>query len=90
LLTHFVLLNCLAISDDLLGSYIGAAGIAPGIELDAIRGNERALAVTRNVGRRVAEMSRIVKAGQAVLDDTLPEKYTFRRDMLKPRQELTL
>ena len=82
LLGHFVLMNCLAISGDLLQSYIGAAGIAPGIELDAIRQDKRALAVARNVGRRVAEMSRIVKAGLAALENELPEKYFFRREML--------
>ena len=82
LLMHFVLMNCLALSGDLLQSYIGAAGVAPGIELDAIRRNERALAVARNVGRRVAEMSCIVKAGLAALSDELPEKYFFRREML--------
>jgi multimeric flavodoxin WrbA len=82
LLEHFVLMNCLAVSGDLLQSYIGAAGVAPGIELDAIRRNERALAVARNVGRRVAEMSRIVKVGLAALGDELPEKYFFRREML--------
>jgi multimeric flavodoxin WrbA len=82
LLTHFVLMNCLALSGDLLQSYIGAAGIAPGVELDAIRRNERALAVARNVGRRVAEMSHVVKAGLAALGDELPEKYFFRREML--------
>ena len=85
LLTHFVLMNCLAISGDLLQSYIGAAGVAPGIELDAIRRNEQALAVARNVGRRVAEMSRIVKAGLVVLGDELPEKYFFRREMMGPK-----
>jgi hypothetical protein len=82
LLVHFVLMNCLAISGDLLQSYIGAAGVAPGIELDAIRRNERALAVARNVGQRVAEMSRIVKAGLAALENELPEKYFFRRETL--------
>ena len=82
LLEHFVLMNCLAVSGDLLQSYIGAAGVAPGIELDAIRRNERALAVARNVGRRVAEMSCIVKVGLATLENELPEKYFFRREML--------
>lgn len=82
LLAHFVLMNCIAISGDLLGSYIGAAGVAPGIELDAIRGNKQALSVARNVGLRVAEMSRIVKAGLEVLGEQLPEHYRFRRESL--------
>lgn len=82
LLAHFVLMNCIAISGDLLGSYIGAAGVAPGIELDAIQSNQPALSVARNVGQRVAEMSCIVKAGMDVLGDELPEQYRFRPEML--------
>jgi hypothetical protein len=38
--------------------------------------------VARNVGRRVAEMSCIVKVGLAALGHELPEKYFFRREML--------
>jgi multimeric flavodoxin WrbA len=82
LVAHFVLMNCIAISGDLLGSYIGAAGIAPGIELDAIQGNQRTLSIARNVGQRVAEMSRVVRAGMDVLEDDLPDQYRFRQDAL--------
>jgi multimeric flavodoxin WrbA len=86
LLSHFVLLNCVAISGDLLKSYIGAAGIAPGIELDAIRSDDGALAVARNLGQRVAEMSHVVKVGLAALGDELPEDYFFGRDTLTPKR----
>jgi multimeric flavodoxin WrbA len=85
LLSHFVLMNCLALSGDLLKSYIGAAGISPSTDLDAIRTDDGALAVARNLGLRVAEMSHIVKAGMAVQGDELPATYFFRREMLKPK-----
>lgn len=84
LLSHFVLMNCLALSGDLLKSYLGAAGVAPSIDLDAIRSDDGALVVARNLGQRVAEMSHIVKAGLAALGDELPETYFFRREMPKP------
>ncbi len=85
LLSHFVLMNCLALSGDLLRSYIGAAGISPGIDRDAIRSDQGALEAARNLGQRVAEMSHIVKAGLKALSDELPETYYFRPEMLTPR-----
>ena len=88
LMQHFLVMNCIAIAGDLLDSYIGAAGIAGGIELDAILQDEQGLRTARNVGRRVAEMTRIVKAGLAVLSEELPEGYFFKRDRLgKKRTE---
>jgi len=85
LIEHFLLMNCVAIAGDLLGSYIGCNAIAPGIELDAISRDERALRIARNAGRRVAEMALIIKAGMEALGPALPPEYRFTWEMLGQR-----
>lgn len=85
LIEHFLLMNCVAIAGDLLESYIGCNAIAPGIELDAISEDKRALRVARNVGRRVAEMALIIKAGMEALGPALPPEYRFTWETLGPK-----
>lgn len=82
LIEHFLLMNCVAVAGDLLQSYIAAMGIALGIELDAIRQDQYAMSVARNVGRRVAEMTRIVQAGIQALGPALGPEYRFTPEVL--------
>lgn len=77
-----LMLNGVVVSgDSLMGSYIGAAAHAgQGMEAfakDNILNDAEGLMCAENVGRRVAEMTRIVTAGKAALADQLPEEYTF-------------
>ncbi len=80
-----LMLNGVAVSGDtLMGSYIGAAAHSgKGMEAfskDNILNDAEGLMCAENVGRRVAEMTAIVKAGKAALGNELPEEYSCAWD----------
>jgi multimeric flavodoxin WrbA len=80
---HFLLMNCLAVSGDMPDSYIGAAGLATSsLDTKSILNDKVAMRTARNVGRRLAEMTRIVKVGIEVLHDQLPKEYYFSKENL--------
>lgn len=72
-----LMMNCLPVSGDTPGSYIGGPGFAPTWEKGSIMQDEPSLAVARNVGRRTAEMTLIVKAGLKAMEPELPEGYYY-------------
>jgi hypothetical protein len=71
--------------DTLADSYIGAAawtGQMPNpLAEDNILQDEQGLDCAASVAKRVAEMARIVKAGEAALGDDLPEDYSYTWDV---------
>jgi len=82
-----LLMNGVAVSGDtMLGSYIGAVGWtgnASGDILeqlkskDAVLEDKEGLMCAENLGKRVAEMTKIVKAGLLAIKDELPSEYFY-------------
>jgi hypothetical protein len=77
-------MNGVAVSGDtMLGSYIGAAANTCGATLERIRSKDAVLEDTEglmcaeNLGKRVAEMTKIVKAGLLAIKDELPGEYFY-------------
>jgi multimeric flavodoxin WrbA len=82
-LQHFLVMNCLAVSGDTPDSYIGAPGLAPSaLDANSILQDEIGMRTARNLGKRLAEMTRIVRIGMKVLGDQLPGEYSFSKEML--------
>ena len=91
LLNSSILNNNFAVAGDTtLGGYIGAAATSfgvPGIEdmdrydklmsKDIILKDEKGVELAVNLGQRVAEMTRIVKAGISTLEKDLPKEYFY-------------
>lgn len=78
LMSQAVVMNCLVVSGD-TGSYIGtSAWTMQERARDAVLRDERAIACAVNVGKRVAEMTKIVKAGISVLRKELPSDYFYK------------
>ena len=76
-------MNCLAIAGDTPDSYIGAAGLATSaLDTKSILNDAVALRTARNVGQRLAQMTRIVKVGLKALGDQLPKEYYFSKEKL--------
>jgi multimeric flavodoxin WrbA len=71
-----LLMNCLPVSGDTPGSYIGAPGFAPTWEKGSIRQDAESMAVARNLGGRVAEMTLVVRAGLSARRGILPAEYS--------------
>jgi len=65
--------------DSIMGAYTGAAAYTGGgfeaFAKDNILSDHEGLMCAENVGKRVAETARIVKAGKEVLGKSLPEEY---------------
>lgn len=79
-----LVMNSVVVSGDtILGNYIGAAANAGGATLermrskDAVLEDKEGLMCAENLGKRVAEMTRIVKAGLEVMKDELPSEYFY-------------
>lgn len=70
-----VVMNCIPVSGDMPGSYLGVAGHAPTLLAGSIAEDQMALAVAENLGRRVAETTLIVRAGTQAMADKLPDVY---------------
>jgi multimeric flavodoxin WrbA len=72
--------NVVVSGDSLMGSYLGAASFSGGgfeaFAKDNVLNDHEGLMCAENVGKRVAEMTGIVKAGLAALRQKLPSEYT--------------
>jgi multimeric flavodoxin WrbA len=67
--------------DTILGSYIGAAACSGGEDpasKDNVLKDEEGLRCAVNLGKRVAEMTRIVKTGKSALEKELPSEYFYK------------
>ena len=75
--------------DTLLGNYTGAAAPHTGCGMDELRSknvslqSEEGIACVMNLGKRVAELTRIVKAGMLALKDELPSEYFYTWEEVK-------
>ena len=79
-----LVMNGVAVSGDtMLGSYIGAAANTCGATLERIRSKDavledkEGLMCAENLGKRVAEMTKIVRAGLLAIKDELPGEYFY-------------
>jgi multimeric flavodoxin WrbA len=73
--SSLLLMNCMPVSGDTPGSYVGGAGFAPTWQKGSIRKDQPSLDVARNVARRVAEMTLVVRNGLNSLSSVLPKEY---------------
>jgi len=77
IIDHFLLMNCLPVTGDMPESYLGVGGFAPNTEY--LREDRVARETAYSLGRRVAEMAKIVKAGVQALSAELPAEYFYSR-----------
>ncbi|HHY95292.1 MAG TPA: flavodoxin family protein [Firmicutes bacterium] len=84
LVNSSLLMNGVVVSGDtIMGNYIGASGYTGGASAeqmtskDVVLQDEEGLRCVTNLGKRVAEMTRIVKAGMLALRDELPPEYSY-------------
>ena len=88
LVNSSLLMNGVVVSGDtLLGNYIGATGyVGAAKELsllerckskDAVLRDEEGIACVVNLGKRVAEMTKIVRGGMLALEKELPSEYFY-------------
>ena len=84
LVNSALLMNGVVVSGDTwLGNYIGAAAYTGGCTPEQLRSKKVVLQDTEgmdcaeNLGKRVAEMAKIVKAGLAAVKDELPSEYFY-------------
>jgi multimeric flavodoxin WrbA len=77
-----LVMNGVVVSGDtMLGNYIGAAANTGEINLDRLRSKDvvledkEGLTCAENLGKRVAEMTKIIKAGLRAIKDELPSEY---------------
>jgi multimeric flavodoxin WrbA len=95
LINSCLIMNGVVVSGDtLVGSYIGAPALAVPTKVDKTTGinwvkrrdlvldDEKGIECAINLGKRVAEMTRIVKAGMAVLEKELPSEYFYKWEEL--------
>lgn len=77
MIQHLLLMNCLPISADTPDSYIGVTGWTRSYEGGKIQDDEVAIHASRNLGKRVAEMTKIIKAGIQIFKKDLGPEYYF-------------
>lgn len=84
LVNSSLLMNGIVVSGDtILGNYIGATGYTGGPSEEQLRSkdvvlqDEEGISCVTNLGKRVAETTRIVKAGKSALEKELPEEYSY-------------
>lgn len=80
-------MNCVVVSGDtILGNSIGAASYIGGssgssseqlISKDVVLQDEKGLLCAENLGKRVAETTKIVKAGLSLMREELPDEYSY-------------
>jgi multimeric flavodoxin WrbA len=76
IINHLLLMRSVPVSPDLyLSESPGASGRAPDYSIPSMMENKEALAVSYNLGRRVAEMAKILKMGVSALKTDLPNEY---------------
>ncbi len=79
-----LLMNGLVVSGDtMLGNYIGTAAYTGGASPEQLKSKEvvlqdiEGMISAENLGKRVAEMTKIVKAGLAAVKGELPDEYFY-------------
>ncbi|HEY3314917.1 MAG TPA: flavodoxin family protein [Bacillota bacterium] len=72
-----LMMNCMPISGDTPGSYIGGPGFAPTWDKGSIKQDELSLTTAHNLGHRLAEATLVVKSGLLAMESKLPEGYYF-------------
>lgn len=89
LVNSCLLMNGIVVSGDtILGSYIGAAGYTGGPSpeqlksRDVVLKDEEGLKNVINLGKRVAEATRIVRAGISAIEKELPSEYFYKWEEL--------
>lgn len=82
---HFLVMNCIPVSGDMPQSYLGVAGYAPTWESDSILEDEVALNSAENLGCRIGEMVKIIKAGINTNKSELPDIYFYKKVLEKRR-----
>jgi len=76
IINHFLLMKNVPVAPDLsLSESPGASGQSPQLEVPSIMKDEQALKTAFNLGKRVAEMAKILQAGRLALGDKLPKEY---------------
>ena len=76
IVNHLLLMRNVPVAPDLqLSESPGASERAPQFDVPSIMNNEQALKVAFNLGKRVAEMAKILKAGRLALRNELPTEY---------------
>jgi len=76
IMNHLLAMKNVPVAPDLhLAESPGASGRAPQYDVPSMMKNEQALKVAFNLGKRVAEMAKILKAGRLALKNELPEEY---------------
>jgi len=79
MINSFILENCLVVSGDSPQSKIGVPTSTLGNSFQGkIRENENILSLSRSLGRRVAEMARIVQTGLKQLKNELGSEYFLK------------
>lgn len=79
LIQSMLTMNCIPVSGDTPDSYIGAGGMVANRRKGGIAEDEIGLSAARSLGKRVAEVSKIVKTGFTALESSLPSEYAWRR-----------
>lgn len=84
LVNSSLLMNGVVVAGDtILGNYIGATGYTGGPSpeqlksKDVVLQDEEGLTCVSNLGKRVAETTRIVRAGMSALEKELPSEYFY-------------
>ncbi len=72
-IAHFLLMNCVPVTGDMPESYLGVGGMATSPEM--MEADTKARDSAYSLGKRVAELTRVVKTGFAQLREELPGEY---------------
>jgi len=76
IINHLLVMRNVPVAPDLqLSESPGASERAPQFDVPSMVGNKQAFAVSFNLGKRVAEMAEILKAGRLALRNELPTEY---------------
>lgn len=89
LIESALLMKCIPLAADAPGSYFGVAGYAPTWEKDSIYTDTMAMELSISMGRRTAELARIIQTGIGCLEDELEQCY-FPLKCLERRQQAKL
>jgi len=75
IINSLLLMNCVPVAGDVPLSYFAALGSTSDFPGHDIGLNEQAMKSAENLGQRVAELAKIIKAGMETLGTDLPQEY---------------
>lgn len=78
MILHLLTMNCIPVPGDTPNSYIGAGGMVANRRKGGIAEDEVGMSAARSVGKRVAEVAKILKVGMKALEGQLPSEYSRR------------